>query len=310
MKVSFSVVCFALLCCLTGCFTGVENTGRISEKDVAKVKADKKTAEELFLDTVAPSGFRGWKPGKLLYVNDNNIRLIFDTSQSYDVRNIELEGDTLQYTGYKFTRQIDNEETVVISFQDRNNNVYHYNTGKTITEAEEQNSEYIVPFLIDLDYVKRMNDILTGNTYYIKTSLWMDEDRKPMTGVRYVPVRITAVTPGDVVYSFLVHFDYDGTKGCVYMSSQRSSIKNMTFDKLFSFSDIRKKYPSITDNNWELITKGKVAMAMTKEECSLSLGAPREIDRAATHGGLYERWSYDNGVYLVFESGILIQFRQ
>ncbi len=52
MKVSFSVVCFSLLCCLTGCFTGVENTGRISEKDVAKVKADKKTAEELFLDTV------------------------------------------------------------------------------------------------------------------------------------------------------------------------------------------------------------------------------------------------------------------
>ena len=49
---------------------------------------------------------------------------------------------------------------------------------------------------------------------------------------------------------------------------------------------------------------------MTKEECSLSLGAPRTIDRMPTRAGLYERWVYVNGVMLVFENGLLTQYRQ
>ena len=49
---------------------------------------------------------------------------------------------------------------------------------------------------------------------------------------------------------------------------------------------------------------------MSKEECSLSLGAPRTIDRMPARAGLYERWVYVNGVMLVFENGLLTQYRQ
>lgn len=56
--------------------------------------------------------------------------------------------------------------------------------------------------------------------------------------------------------------------------------------------------------------RGQVAEGMTKEECTLSLGAPQSVDRVPTHGGLLERWVYDNGVYLVFADGILERFRQ
>jgi hypothetical protein len=84
----------------------------------------------------------------------------------------------------------------------------------------------------------------------------------------------------------------------------------MTFDKLFSFTDLRKNYSQITDANWERITRGDVAVSMTKDECQLSLGSPRSIERVPTHGGLYERWSYDNGVYLIFENGLLTRYRK
>ena len=305
----FVISSLFLVLALSGCFTGIENTGRITEKDVSRVKADRKSPEELFFDTVSPADFIHWRPGKLFYVNDDNIRLIFSPSSLYDVGSLRLKGDTLKYVGYKFMRQIDNSEDVVISLSD-SVNTYYYNTGKTIDEVEEQRPEYIVPFLTDLDYVAKIREMLVGRTLYIKTSLWMDSGRNAIGGLHYVPVVITDVKPGDVVYPFFVEFECGGRKAAVYMSSQVSSIKNMTFDKLFSFSDLRKNYSQITDDNWERITRGDVAITMTKDECSLSLGAPRSIERVPTHGGLYERWSYDNGVYLIFENGILTSYRK
>ena len=48
---------------------------------------------------------------------------------------------------------------------------------------------------------------------------------------------------------------------------------------------------------------------MTKEECTLSLGSPRNISRQPTYAGMLERWSYDNGVFLTFQDGILENYR-
>ena len=46
------VAALALLPVMTACFTGIENTGRITDRDVARVKANKRTAEEALLDSV------------------------------------------------------------------------------------------------------------------------------------------------------------------------------------------------------------------------------------------------------------------
>ncbi len=291
------------------CFTGVEHTGRITAKDVAKVKADVETEEELFFDTVFPEEFVKWKPGKKFFVVDDNIRLIFSPSASYDVSTLELKGDTLEYMGYKFIRQIDNSEDLVVSFSD-GENTYRYNTGKTIEEVQNVRPEYVAPFLIDLDYVARVNSLLSTRQLYIKTSLWYDSNRLLKGGLKYVPVEILSVEPGDVVYPFFVRFRYDNKEAGVFMSSSSASVKNMTFDKLFSFSDIRKFYKAITDENWQRIIHGQIAIGMTKDECLLSLGNPSSIERVPTHGGMYEKWSYDNGVYVIFEDGLLAQFRQ
>lgn len=306
-KVIFGII--ILLLSQYGCFTGIENTGKISEKDVERVKADRQTAEEVFLDSIKPEKFIEWKPGKKFIVSDDNFRLILEPSDSYDASSLSLKGTVVSYIGYKYDTHFDNSEVVIISFSDAKN-IYKYNTGKDIAELEKQRPEYVVPFVIDMDYIAEMGKKLVGQTFYIKTPFWYNSSHKKVNGVKFVAVDVVDVAAGDMVYPFHVYFKYKNAVYYVSMSSNVSSIKNTTFDKLFSFSDIRQDYKHITDENWKLITNGRVKLGMTKEECSLSLGKPNNIDRATTHGGLYERWSYDNGAYMIFENGILQKFRR
>lgn len=289
---------------MASCFTGIENTGRISDRDVARVKANKRSAEEAVLDTLVQQPFSQWHEGKRFYVASNDIRLVLRPSAD------SLHGHTLSYRGQESIRQIDNTDEVVVVLDDEAGRTYRYETGKTAAEMQRLAGDYAVPFLIDIDYVARVDSLLRGRTLYLKTSSWRHRDGSAQPGVRYVPVRVEAVEPGDAVYPFYVAFSHDDNQGGVFMSSPTSSVKNMTFDKLFSFSDIRASYKHIDDEMWQLIVHGKVAVGMTKEECTLSLGAPRSIDRVPTHAGLVERWVYDNGVYLVFADGILEKFRQ
>ena len=57
------VAALALLPVVTACFTGIENTGRITDRDVARVKANKRTAEEALLDSVKPQTYGGAQGG-------------------------------------------------------------------------------------------------------------------------------------------------------------------------------------------------------------------------------------------------------
>ncbi len=288
---------------LVSCFTGIENTGRISDRTVSKVKANKTTAEEAFFDTVQPLPFSAWSKGKRLYVASNDIRLVLRPAVD------SLKGSIFTYEGQETLRQIDNTDEVVLLFAS-GGTTYRYETGKTIAELNKLKADYIVPFLTDLDYVTRVDSMLRGRKLYLKTSVWRHTNGEIDNGLRYVPVIVTGVAPGDAVYPFYVAFDYEGRKSGVLMSSPTSSVRNMTFDKLFSFSDIRDTHKQISDEVWKLVTEGKVKDGMTKEECTLALGSPQSVDRMPTHAGLVERWVYDNGVYLIFADGVLERFRQ
>lgn len=292
-----------LLPLLVSCFTGIENTGRISDRTVAKVKANKTTEEEAFFDTVQPQPFAQWRKGKQLHVASNDIRLVLRPAAD------SLKGKTFTYVGTETLKEIDNTDEVVMLFTS-DGTTYRYETDKTIGELNKLKADYIVPFLTDLDYVARVDSMLRGKKLYLKTSVWRLPNGEVDNGLRYVPVVVTNVAPGDAVYPFYVAFDYEGRKSGVFMSSSTSSVKNMTFDKLFSFTDIRNSHKQISDENWEQIIRGKVVAGMTKEECTLALGAPQSVERIPTHAGLVERWVYDNGVYLIFADGVLERFRQ
>ncbi len=82
------------------------------------------------------------------------------------------------------------------------------------------------------------------------------------------------------------------------------------FSSIFSLTDPRLRFPDITDEIWKLITNGRVTTDMTREECRLALGQPDNVDRTPGYSILREVWTYENGIYLIFEDGRLRTFRQ
>lgn len=49
---------------------------------------------------------------------------------------------------------------------------------------------------------------------------------------------------------------------------------------------------------------------MTRDEARLALGAPANIDRRPGYSFMREIWTYENGIFLIFEDGLLKSFRQ
>ena len=101
-----------------------------------------------------------------------------------------------------------------------------------------------------------------------------------------------------------------GERAMVWMSDNVSTMHGRDFDALFVANDPHLSYPAIGDKNWLLITCGQIVEGMTKEECLLSLGAPKRIAERPDQGGLKEYWYYDGGSYLYFVDGLLSQFRR
>ena len=91
------------------------------------------------------------------------------------------------------------------------------------------------------------------------------------------------------------------------VGADRAATRN--FSTVFNFDDPRKRYPQISDETWELIINSKVREGMTRDECRLALGAPNSYRTIPVINAVVEQWNYDDGIYLIFEDGLLSRFR-
>ena len=306
------VLILILLLFATSCFTEVENTKKITEKDVEKVLQNQKNSnlQESIYNNVSVDSFPNWEKGRKFYVVDSNVRRIFTTSVLYDIDTLDLAGSVLEYTGYEEGSVFDNEPKVNLCFTD-GNNVYKYSTGKTLDDIKRKNIMLSVPFMVDLALVEECKRLVCGKEFYIRTSIWYNEDGEMIPGQKFVKVTLNDVFPGDKVFPLKVSFStHDDNEAFVFMSTRQSSVQNRMFDNLFTEENIRLKYPSISDENWQNIVNGNVALEMTKEECRLSLGTPNNIQERPTYDGLQEYWFYGDGMYLMFFDGLLKQYRK
>lgn len=306
-----AVLSAILLTALPSCFTGVESTPRITERDIRKRKITE-TAERKFLADVKGETPSEWKPGKEFYVTDNRIKLIF--TPNVDGASVtvpdSLAGSLLTLKEVGTTRSITGEDNVQLTFVTDRGERLVYRPGVT-AEAFEERTVFPVPFTVEMSVVSQVNSLLSGNTYYILPSRRKDADGNETGGKRYVPVTVLAVKAGDAVQPLTVYFSDENGKTCsVSMTYGSESTSTRNFDTLFSFTDPRKKHPDITDKVWNKIMSSEIELGMTPEECRLALGAPNDYLRVPTTMGMSERWSYDNGVYLYFEDGMLKSFRR
>lgn len=297
---------FAVLS-LTGCFTGIESTPKITASDVKKEKVII-TQEEKYLNDIKPVPFSQWESGKLFFVTDNKISLALEPSGAEPPKT----GTVLSYVDYSPILAPTGETETQLKFLDPEGNTIYYriNTSPDDLKARDHVD---IPFTIEMSLVDNVRDRLLGKTFYIRTSLWYDNNGDSQRGMKFIPVEITDIQPGNMVYPVKVFFKPsigEDVHPHLLMSVGENTKAARSFAALFYFDNPHNLYPSISNENWELITKGIVKQYMTREECRLALGAPNTIDRHAGISTLQERWGYENGIYLIFDDGLLQSFRR
>ncbi len=299
----FSIAVFALLP-LTGCFTGIESTPKITASDVRRENA-LPTTEDGFLAKVTPSPFKEWTAGKRFHVTDDKVSLIFGPTLKPGTK---LAGKTITYDSATTSADFTGREVTDLTFvtPDGQRPVYRINRDISTDSASPD-----VPFTIQKSIIEDARNLLQGKRLYIMTSQWRDSLDRITGGRKFVPVTITDIGYGTANYPIRVTFTDDGSgkEAMLFLSTGDDTKSSRRFAAQFSLDNPRKRYPAITDETWALIIDGKLRQGMTRDECRLSLGAPNDVDRAAGYNAMHEVWSYENGIYLIFEDGLLKTFR-
>jgi hypothetical protein len=304
---SYSTVCVLVLALfLAACSTGIESTKTIKMSGSEK-RASLPSAEDDFISALSPIPISEWKPSKNFLVTDNKVALLFDAALSDISFADSLKDKTISFNRLNYRLKPDGSQEAVIIF-DWSGKQLVYPTNRNLETAQSSITGSNIPMLIDIDLVASCDSILKGKELWTRTGLWYDENLQPVNGRRFAKVSIDSVTPGNLVFPFMVHFtDVAGRHAHIPMNiSTGSSLSdNRSFGSLFSLSDPRIKYPSISDEHWTLICNGQVEIGMTKDECRLSLGNPNDLDSGHDWNSTIDIWRYSDGRCLLFQDGLL-----
>ena len=299
-------LCFIII--LSACFTGIESTPKITQKEVKKQNVSE-TPEQNFLSGVLPLPPATWSPGKRFFISDNRvgrtawkIEPLSEIDSLYGYQAVLLSVDSI--------KDLTGAGEIQLSFRipERNASMI-FRTGLNPQQWTDAKN-YTIPHFIDMDLVNSVKDRLINNSFYILPARRLGLNGNDTIGTRYQQVNILNVLPATESTPFRVFFtDEEGHYNSVLMTVGDLTTSRRNFETIFSLENPRLKYKQIDDSTWNLICHGKVREGMSREECKLALGAPDSFIQIPSSGGLVERWSFANGSFLVFEDGILSRFR-
>ena len=297
----------------TACFTGVESTPRIDASTVKEQRASEPVAEASYLDDIRPQAPAKWKTGKRFRVADDRISLIFSSPSD---ASINLVGHDIEYLGREVGTSLTGADATILKFTDGRGRKFYYRPDNYDAARLDSVESLDVPFTIDLDVVEAVDKKMRGRRYYVRTPLWYSADSTftPISGLRHVEVEIDSIVPGTANFPAAVCFHVADSKNdneyVLLMGLGKGRGVTRTFDSPFAFENPRKQYPEIKDDVWAMIVCSRVRAGMTRDECRLDLGQPTDILRIPTNGGMQERWTYSDGIYLVFDDGFLTRYRR
>lgn len=182
--------------------------------------------------------------------------------------------------------------------------------------------------LVYVDEIDKAKELLLGKTLYIMSDTWYDgnlsKGGNPSSekSKKFVPVVIKSIgvnelstwsEPIKVIFEtesgneFYIPIKFTNTNNLYSGKREWYNIEreNKTmFYNVFSFNDPRLKYPHINSEVWHKIQQGTVAVGMTEEECILSWGKPKSVNRSSNGS---DQWVYSRQ-YLYFDNGKLTAF--
>lgn len=294
---------------LNSCFTGIESTPRISSGDVRKRDASVRTPEQQYLSDIKPLPPSAWQSGKRFFVTDDKISIIF---QPGDLHCDSLNGHDLVFQRFEEAPSVTGGGATILVFaEDGTPDALHYRVNVPLSELRER-ERLEVPFTVERSTVEKVDSAMRSKTFYISTPKWfVAANDKAYVGKRHIPVTISRVEPGTYIYPLRVFFkpDQDDKEYWIPMTVGDDRAATRNFYTVFNFENPRKRYPQITDQTWELITNSRVTVGMTRDECRLALGAPNSYRTIPVYNATVEQWNFDDGMYLIFEDGILTRYR-
>ena len=304
---------FAAMTLMQSCFTGVESTPRISERDLRRVQHAERH-EESFLADILPEPPAQWRQGKAWKVIDPRSERLFGA---------DLSNAVITYAGVDEATSITGHPEAILRFDSPAGRV-SYRTDIS-ADSLSRRASFTIPYTVEQVTVDSVRSRLKGRDVFVITSVWNDLAGQSLRGIKNISVKIEDVAAGDGIYPLRLLLSYEpsdkflvnpGTtlkdKGerryfTLPMSSPGADIGSSmrTFADIFSFTDPRLRYPKIEDAAWANIQAGRVVPGMTRDECRLSIGSPAEISRNPGYNALYESWTYPDGIRLIFVDGIL-----
>ena len=266
--------------------------------------------EQVFFSGITSLPLKDWEQGRSFVMADDRALLVFETlSPSLYPDTASLKGKEIDFMGVSSTVSPDGSLTLCLLFTDGERE-FIYNTGKSFDSAMESFTNTDLPMLIDMDMVAQANNLLKGKRLWTRSNLWYDKDERRINGKKYYPVTVVDVTPGNIAFPLKLEMTTDnGEDFFMFMNFGNADNESRAFHNLFSLTDIRKQYPTVQPELWDLISSGKIKEGMTKLECRLALGNPIDISSGHDYSQTLDIWKYDNGVILWFEDGRLVRFR-
>lgn len=263
------------------------------------------------MSEIIPQPLKEWQNGKKFIASDNKALLVVVPQEGFvPYPPDSIKGKILYFTGVESKMNVAGDLTVALRFAD-DIYTYSYNTGRDFDVAMESFRSDQIPMMIDEDLVSQARDLLTGKTFWTKTNLWYDENGNRINGRKYVAVKVLDVTPGDMIFPLRLKItDENNDISYLMMNLGSANNESRAFHNLFSLTDIRKHYPSIEPETWNLISRGEVKEGMTKDEVRLSLGNPSDLNSGHDYSQTLDIWLYENGRVLWFEDGRVVKIRQ
>lgn len=295
---------------LSSCFTGIESTKKINLSREDRKMANP-TPEEKFMNPVVSAPLKEWEMGKSFIASDNKALLVIvPQSGIIPVAPDSVEGKILEFAGVESKINPAGKLTVAVMFSD-GIYIYAYDTGKEFDDAMENLKSDQIPMLIDEEMVAQVRNLLHGKQFWTRSSLWYDEEGNRVDGRKFIPVTVTEVWPGNMIFPLKLKIETrEGDTAYIYMNFGSADNESRSFHNIFSLTDPRKHYPGIEDETWDFISREKVKEGMTKEECRLALGNPIDTNSGHDYSQTIDIWTYDNGRVLWFEDGRLVRIRQ
>ncbi|HAH24979.1 MAG TPA: hypothetical protein DCL77_14705 [Prolixibacteraceae bacterium] len=326
---------FVLIVFVICCYLDVHSQNAYAVKAKAKTVSNdiqQLTKEEKFIKDNFPFiHMADWKAGMRFMVEPDNLGLeatlnlkpYIGKSKFYSEQPLQKDFEWKIFTFVKLEeRQVQCKDkpcprTFVVL--DCEGKLFEYEYFDNIEEMRTSNIFTNIDYLVYLDEVDKAKELLLNKTLYILRPLWLEE-RKGEHGVygfhqKFVPVKIVNVGLGSSSGPCKMVFKTDS--GDEYFLDVRFSETNIgsrvlgvDFSKGFSFDDPHKLYPNISNQIWKLIQESKIQIGMTKEECELTWGKPKDINTDINNETKRDQWVYSSERYLYFKDNRLISIQE